>query len=86
MEIILVAVVGALCIVCFFVGAKVGQTVARGEKIEVPEVNPIKKIQEHKGKKLSAREQDRLDTILQNIDNYDGTSYGQKDVPMGVNK
>ena len=78
-----IAIVGTLNIVCFFIGAKVGQTVAKGEKIETPTLNPMKAIREHQDKKESEREQDRINTILQNIDSYDGTPHGQKDVPRG---
>ena len=78
-----IAIVGTLNIVCFFIGAKVGQTVAKGEKIEAPTLNPMKAIREHQDKKESEREQDRINTILQNIDSYDGTPNGQKDVPRG---
>lgn len=80
MEILLIAVVGTLNIVCFFVGAKVGQRVSRGEDIEMPSVNPMKTIVELREKKEAERKQDRMDTIMQNIENYDGTEYGQKDV------
>jgi hypothetical protein len=85
MEILLILTVGALNIACFFIGAKVGQTVAKGEKIKAPEVNlnPIKAIQEHEERKEAKRKQERVDTILRNIDNYNGTSSGQEDVPRG---
>lgn len=81
MEILLALTVGTLCIVCFFIGAKVGQTVAKGEKIEIPSVNPMNAVREHRAKKEAEMEQDRLDTIMQNIEKYDGTSRGQEDVP-----
>ena len=80
---ILIAIVGTLNIACFFIGAKVGQTVAKGEKIEMPSVNPIEVIREHKDKKEAEREQDRIETIMQNIERYDGTADGQQDVPRG---
>ena len=84
MEIILILVVGTLNIACFFIGAKLGQKVAKGEKIELPSVNPIKAVQEHNEKKRAdkeaEREQERRNTIMQNIDRYDGTERGQRDV------
>ena len=87
MEILLVLTVGTLCIACFFVGAKVGQTVSRGETLEVPELNPVKIIRETRERRQEEREQrleqDRMDVILQNIEIYDGTGLGQKDVPGG---
>ena len=80
MEILLVLTVGAMCIGCFIVGAKVGQTVAKGETIETPTVNPLKAIREHDAKKEAKIEQDRIEKIMQNIERYDGTSNGQIDV------
>ena len=80
MEILTILVVGILCIVCFLIGAKVGQATSNGEPIELPSLNPMKAIREHQEKKQSEREQDRFDTLMHNIDAYDGTSNGQKEV------
>ncbi len=84
MEIILILAVGALNIACFFIGAKVGQRVTKGESVELPSVNPIKAIKEHneqkRAEKEAEREQKRIKTIMENIENYDGTPNGQKDV------
>lgn len=74
---------GAVCIGCFFVGAKVGQKVVKGEEIEMPKVNPLEAYRQHKDKQELQMEQDRLDVILRNIENYDGTDRGQEDVPRG---
>ena len=81
MEALLLAVMGLSNVLCFVIGAKVGQTVSMGEKIETPTVNPVQAVREHKDKKLARMEQDRLDTIIRNIEGYDGTSRGQEDVP-----
>lgn len=82
--ILIIAVVGALNIACFFIGAKVGQRVTKGENIELPSLNPVKAIKEHneqkRAEKEAEREQERINTIMQNIENYDGTPNGQKDV------
>jgi len=84
---ILIAIVGTLNIVCFFIGAKVGQTVSKGERIETPELNPVKAIKKHQERKAAEKEyemeQSRIDTIMRNIETYDGTSKGQEDVPRG---
>ena len=80
MEIILVLTVGALCIGCFYVGAKVGQTVSKGEDIQTPTINPLKAYREHEQRKEADKEQERMATIMQNIECYDGTGAGQKDV------
>ena len=83
MTILTILTVGTLCIVCFFVGAMVGQTVSKGEDIKLPNVNPLEAIREREAKKETETEQDKINTILQNIESYDGTAYGQKDVPRG---
>lgn len=83
MEVLLVLVVGTLNIVCFFIGVKAGTK----EVIKAPEIkdlNPIKKIQEHAEqkelKKEAELERKKIETILYNLDNYNGTAEGQKDV------
>lgn len=81
MEALLVAIMGAGCIACFLIGAKVGQTVSKGEDIKLPKVNPLEAYREREARKEAEMEQSRLDTIMQNIEAYDGTSNGQKDVP-----
>lgn len=79
--IITIMVTGMLCCACFYIGAVVGQTVARDEKVELPTLNPIKAIRERKDNEHAQMEQDRLDKIIRNIEAYDGTSRGQEDVP-----
>lgn len=80
MEIILILVVGILNIGCFFIGAKVGQKVVKGEPIEIPSLNPMKAYREAQDRKQAEREAERNEMIMQNIEVYDGTSAGQKDV------
>lgn len=81
MEILLVLTVGALCIGCFAVGAKVGQQVAKGEAVNVPLPNPVKAFREHKAQKEADRERSKMETILANIERYDGSPGGQEDIP-----
>lgn len=81
MEVLLLLVMGASNILCFLIGAKVAQAVSKGEKVELPTVNPLEVYREHKAKKEAEREQNRKDVIMQNIDNYNGTAEGQKDIP-----
>ena len=81
MEVITILAMGFVCAACFLLGAKVGQTVAKGEPVEVPNINPVKAVEEHRAKKEAKQEKNKYDTILRNIDNYDGTPYGQEDVP-----
>lgn len=83
MEVLLLAVMGITNILCFMIGAKVGQKVSKGEPVELPSVNPLKAYREHEARKEADREQDRYNTILRNIEGYDGTSTGQREVPRG---
>lgn len=80
--VILILVVGTLCIVSFYLGTKVGQKVAKDEPIVLPSIDPMKPIRERESRRITEREQQKYDVILQNIDNYDGTSMSQKDVPI----
>ena len=81
MEILLILLVGTLNIACFFVGAKVGQQVSKGEKITAPEINPLRLWEERQDRKAAEKECNKMDVILSNIETYDGTSVGQKDIP-----
>ena len=79
--ILLIFSIGALNVACFFIGAKVGQKVVKGEPIELPKVDPMKPIRDHRERQKAEAEQEYYDAIMSNIDNYDGSGLGQKDVP-----
>lgn len=81
--VLIILATGALNMACFFYGAKIGQKASKGETIEMPSVNPLKAVREHKANKEAEMEQNRLDTILRNVERYDGTAKGQEDVPRG---
>lgn len=81
MEVSLVIATGLICLFSFVVGAKVGQTVSKGEEIKTPEFKPLQAVRERKAKKEAEMEQDRINTIMRNIESYDGTGNGQEDVP-----
>ncbi len=80
--VLIITSIGIMNILCFFIGARVGQKVVRQEKIEL---NPIKAInkakEENREKKEKELEDEYIKTIMHNIDNYNGTSLGQKDIP-----
>ena len=79
MDALALAIMGAVNIACFIIGAKVGQTAKKGKDIGV-EFLPVRPIKGFKQKKEDQKEQDRMETIMRNIDAYDGTSVGQKEV------
>lgn len=74
MEIILMAVMAAANIVCFVIGAKVGQAVSKGEELKLPEVRTERKAQ-------MSIEDSRNAALLHNINSYNGTPNGQRDIP-----
>ena len=77
-------VAGAVNLACFAVGAKVGQQEAKGEPVKLP--NPVAEIREARQQQRAQKEADRerkiLETVLDNIECYDGSANGQKKVPM----
>ncbi len=79
-SLLIIAAVGALCIISFTVGAKVGQRVSKGQPVEIPIPHPIKAIHELEDKREARQEQKRIEAIMRNIARYDGTSNGQEDV------
>jgi hypothetical protein len=81
MEVLLMLIMAASNILCFYVGAKVGQKVVKGEEVEIPAIHPMEAIREHQERREAERKHSMYETIMQNIDNYDGTANGQKDIP-----
>lgn len=77
-SVLLVVLICLSNIVCLIAGAKIGQKVYRGEEIKLP--NPVEKIQSFKDSQEYKKELKALDTMLHNIDVYDGTGLGQRDV------
>ncbi len=84
MNLITLTIFGIFNLLCFIIGARVGQKAVKGESIELPNplesLNPMTHIRKHQEKKADLAEQERLRTVLENIENYNGTGYGQKDV------
>ena len=81
MDTLEILVLGALNIVCFFVGSKLGQMVVKGKDIKVPIKSPFKAYEERQERKEAQKEQEKLDAIIRNIERYDGTDNGQEDIP-----
>ena len=82
MEILTILTTGALCIVSFIMGAKTVQNVKKDKDIELPNINPLKAIRERQQQREQKKEQDKLETIMRNIEAYDGTSNRQEDIPQ----
>ena len=80
MEVLLIIAVSFMNICCFIIGVKTGQKTAKGQEIELPSLNPVKAVREAQARKELDREQTKQQLIMENLNNYDGTEYGQKDV------
>jgi hypothetical protein len=78
--IILVLLMGGMNLLAFLVGARTAQKADRGEEIELPTLNPMQTYKEHREQSEANKEQERLNTMMENINNYDGTGAGQKDI------
>jgi hypothetical protein len=83
MEVLLLLVMGVTNILCFMIGAKVGQKVVKGEEVELPTLDPLKSYREHQDRKEAQQVQKAVDVIMQNIEAYNGTADGQQEVPRG---
>ena len=81
MEVLLMALFSLSNILCFLIGARVGQKVDKGEEVQLPTVNPVELYREHEARREADKIAARRDAILRNIDSYDGTSQGQEDIP-----
>ena len=80
-----IVLVGIQNLICIIIGLNVGLALSKGESFTLP--NPIKEYadrqEEKQAKKEAQLEHDKIETILKNIENYDGTGFGQIDVPRG---
>ena len=72
-----IIIVSVLNIVCFLIGALVGQRVFERKPVIV---NPVKEIKEKIEEDIISEEEQRFRDIADNIDAYDGTSIGQKKI------
>lgn len=83
MEAILLLIMAFANVLCFVIGAKVGQKTATGEKIMLPELNPAAQISKARSVAKAKAEEDKTAIVLQNVESYNGTPAGQKDLPRG---
>ena len=75
---LLIAVVSGMNLLCVLVGARIRQKVDRGEALKVSTL--AEAVKERKQQEQRDREMEILEAQLQNIDIYDGTSNGQKEI------
>lgn len=83
--IFIILTTGFICLLSFYMGLNANNNQPKSGDFKIPTINPIKKIQEYKEQvkesKQEKLEREILETNLENINNYDGTSLGQKDIP-----
>ena len=72
-----IIILSAINMLCFLIGAIVGQRAFERKPIIM---NPIKEIKEHIEEKELSKEEQKFQDILDNIDAYDGTNIGQKKI------
>jgi hypothetical protein len=72
-----IIIVSGLNIVCFLIGAIVGQRVFERKPVII---NPVKEIKEYKEEQEISKEEQRFKDIADNIDAYNGTAIGQKKI------
>ena len=72
-----ILIISALNIMCFLIGAMVGQRAFERKPVIV---NPVKEIREKIEEDIISDEEQRFRDIADNIDAYDGTSIGQKKI------
>lgn len=78
--IIAIIAVGAVNILCFLVGARVGQAVKQGQTVPIPD--PVAAVSNAKAKHRQEKEDKTMEVLWHNIECYDGTAQGQKEVPQ----
>ena len=72
---------GIFIILSYTLGLKNGQKLKNEEEIKIPEINPVKIVRNEIETFEQKKKQDAYETMMANIDNYDGTGLGQKDIP-----
>ena len=78
--ILLLFLFGIFIITAYTLGLKNGQRLKNNEEIKMPEINPIKIFRNEIESFEEKKKQNAFETMMSNIDNYDGTGLGQKDI------
>lgn len=75
-------VIVVINLITLIIGVKIGISAANKKDITL---NPMKAIKEHREEQREQKEADlkerQMKTMLKNIDNYDGTGFGQENIP-----
>lgn len=69
-------------LLCLVIGVSIGQKVSKNKEIRLNPISAIKQeVKETKEEKKQELKQRQIDTMLYNIDNYNGDGLGQRDIP-----
>ena len=81
MELFVIVLLLTVCnMLCLIIGVKVGIKASRGEEVMLP--NPVRAVREHKEQKEASRKDQAMENMSYNIDIYDGTGLGQRDISI----
>lgn len=80
---LIILATGAVCIASFFIGSRIGAVREKAPQAERPSVDPLKHILDRQERKKAKANMERYEALMRNIEAYDGTSEGQKDLPGG---
>ena len=78
--IILVLLMGGMNLLAFLIGARTAQKAHKGEEIKLPSINPIDMFEKHEEQRMIEQAEYERNLMLENINNYNGTGLGQKDI------
>lgn len=84
MELVLIVIVALSVfhtvghIFCLIIGVNIGQKIVQGKEVSIP--NPVTALKEYQEEREQKEKEDKVRTMLENIDIYDGTELGQKDI------
>ena len=78
--ILLLFLFGIFIIIAYTLGLKNGQKLKNNEEKKMPEIKPVKIVRNEIESFEEKKRQATFETMMSNIDNYDGTGLGQKDI------
>lgn len=79
--IILCTIFGVFILISYTLGLRQGQKLKNNEEIKLPVLNPIKIVNNEIERFEEKKKQEAYEITISNIDTYDGTGLGQRDIP-----
>lgn len=75
------SIFGLFIMATYTLGLRNGQKLSKKEEIQMPNINPVEIYHDSKIKKEIVKKQEQFDTVMSNLEKYDGTSLNQEDIP-----